>query len=291
MKYKVVFAAVLMIVASILIEILYNEIGGTTPVWLSFSKIIVLIGAYVLCMSKKDLAVFSKYAGILITIIIVQIITDYIGGTSWWKSVFTEKIFSVHFGSAILLKLIGILPVLGCLFVMFRTSDAFYFRKGDLAVKADKIGWLGIDGDWISWGRLAIISGLLISAGTLILTMATVTGFSVPQGIEKLWVNLPFILLFAIINSFCEGIIFRNAILSTLKDALPKSQVVLMAAIFFGIAHYYGAPGGVIGVVMSGVLGWFLCRSMYETKGFVSSWLIHMMQDIVIFSTVCVLGF
>jgi hypothetical protein len=78
--------------------------------------------------------------------------------------------------------------------------------------------------------------------------------------------------------------------MATLKDELPKNQLVLIAALFFGISHFYGAPGGPLGVIMSGLLGWYMCRSMYETKGFVSSWMIHAMQDVVIFSTIFLLG-
>jgi hypothetical protein len=94
----------------------------------------------------------------------------------------------------------------------------------------------------------------------------------------------------ALLNSFCEGVQYRSAVLGALKDILPKDQQVLIAAIFFGIGHFYGAPSGVVGVFMSGLLGWFLCRSMVETRGFVASWLIHFMQDIVIFSTIVLLG-
>lgn len=64
----------------------------------------------------------------------------------------------------------------------------------------------------------------------------------------------------------------------------------MVAAAFFVVAHYYGAPGGIIGVIMSGVLGWYMCRSMYETRGFVAAWIIHFSQDVVIFSTIAVLG-
>ncbi|OJF91545.1 CPBP family intramembrane glutamic endopeptidase [Alkalibacterium sp. 20] len=83
---------------------------------------------------------------------------------------------------------------------------------------------------------------------------------------------------------------FRSAILGSLKNVLPKSQAIFIAAMIFGIAHFYGAPSGIVGVVMSVLLGWYLSRSMYETKGFASSWIIHFMQDVVIFSTIFLLG-
>ena len=71
-----------------------------------------------------------------------------------------------------------------------------------------------------------------------------------------------------------------------LREVLSKNHVVLISAAFFGLAHYYGAPSGIVGVAMSTLLGWYMCTSMYETNGFVSAWVIHFMQDVVIFSTI-----
>ncbi len=39
-----------------------------------------------------------------------------------------------------------------------------------------------------------------------------------------------------------------------------------------------------------GVLGWFLARATIETRGFLAPWFIHFLQDVVIFSTIVLLG-
>ncbi len=54
-------------------------------------------------------------------------------------------------------------------------------------------------------------------------------------------------------------------------------------AAFFGFAHYYGMPNGIVGVLMAGVLGWLLGKSMLETRGLFWAWFIHFCQDILIF--------
>jgi hypothetical protein len=131
---------------------------------------------------------------------------------------------------------------------------------------------------------------VLIAAGTFLLALLTVTGFSIPSTIGRLPSLLPLIVLFSLVNSFSEGVVYRSAVLGPLKEALPKDTIIMVAAAFFGVAHYYGAPGGIIGVLMSGALGWYMCRSMYETRGFVAAWIIHFSQDIVVFSTIAVLG-
>ena len=51
----------------------------------------------------------------------------------------------------------------------------------------------------------------------------------------------------------------------------------------FGGGHYFGTPGGVTGVLLAGFLGWLLSKSIAETHGFGWAWLIHFVQDVVIF--------
>jgi ABC-type antimicrobial peptide transport system permease subunit len=43
-------------------------------------------------------------------------------------------------------------------------------------------------------------------------------------------------------------------------------------------------PSGILGVLLSSFLGWFLGKSMLETKGFTWAWLIHFLPDAFIFT-------
>jgi len=280
---------VLTLIASILPEIIFSEWVGEIPSGLLFIKLIVLFLAAMLAFYLKYEKI-AKYSLILGVIISTDILTKIIRSSSFWKEIFDESSFIGNFGGSILLKFFGILPVIGILILLFRSPAAVYMTKGDLSVKAEEIKWLGIKKNWISWGKLSIISAGLISTGTILLTVFTVTGTSENFNIDNLMKYLPFVIIFAFFNSFCEGIVFRSAILGSLRDVLPKNQLMVTAAVLFGIAHYYGAPSGIVGVAMSGLLGWYMSRSMYETKGFVSSWIIHFMQDVVIFSTILLLG-
>jgi ABC-type antimicrobial peptide transport system permease subunit len=58
----------------------------------------------------------------------------------------------------------------------------------------------------------------------------------------------------------------------------------LITTIFFGLGHFYGVPSGVLGVILSSFLGWFLGKSLFETKGFFWAWLCHFSSDIFIFT-------
>lgn len=87
------------------------------------------------------------------------------------------------------------------------------------------------------------------------------------DAIVKVIPLMPAVLLFAMMNSFSEEISYRASELAVLKGVISNPQALLLTAVFFGIGHYYGVPYGVIGVVMAGVLGWLLGKSMLETKG------------------------
>ena len=287
---KVIITVILVLIASIAIDIILQQTIGYVPAVLARIKILVLACIYFISFFSQKLRPLSGFLLILLAILTINMLTGFIQTTSFWKSTFNTASFAGNFGSSILLKIIGILPILAVLFLIFRSRSEFYLCIGDLKQKASRINWLGIKENQITWGKLAIISGLLISLGTILLTIITVTNVSEIKGLGNWLSYLPLILVLALANSFCEGLIFRSAIMATLKDELPKNQLVLIAALFFGISHYYGAPGGPLGVIMSGLLGWYMCRSMYETKGFVSSWMIHAMQDVVIFSTIFLLG-
>lgn len=290
MAYKQLILIILLtLIASILPEIIFSEWFGSVPAGLRIAKLIVLFLAATLAHYLKHDKI-AKYSLVLGVIISTEILTNIIMSSSFWKETFDVNSFIGNFGGSILLKALGIIPVIGVLIALFKTPSAVYIAKGDLSVKAEEIRWLGIRQDKISWGKLSIISAGCISLGTILLTIFTVTGTSADLSMDNLLKYFPYVIIFAVVNSFCEGIIFRSAIVGSLRYVLPKNQLLLIAAMLFGIGHYYGAPSGIVGVLMSGVLGWYMSRSMYETKGFLSSWIIHFMQDVVIFSTILLLG-
>ena len=285
-KTRIVWVAALTLVASLAPDVVLRETTGALPVWWLFAKA-TLIG--LASAVARDRAV-DAYGRVLAVIVLMQALTLEIGGSAWWVARFPTDAFATSFGGAILLKVLTTIPVAAILLFVTRSPRAAFLTPGDLRAKAERIGWLGIPGDAISWRRLALISGFLIASGTLLLTLLTVTGFALPPNLERLWPLLPFVLVLAAANAFAEGVTYRSAVLGPLAGALPKGAVVLASAAFFGMAHYYGAPSGVIGVAMSGALGWFLARATFETRGFLAPWFIHFLQDVVIFSTIVLLG-
>jgi membrane protease YdiL (CAAX protease family) len=288
-KMRLILAGVLTLIASLLPDIAIIESVGFLPAWWFPAKAVLLFAASCYLLVGVREGHLARYGFLLTVIILVQIIVGQTAASAWWQSLFPPEAFIGQIGGAVLLKFLGIIPVVGVLLLLYRSPGRVYLVKGDLSVKASRIAWLGIEGEKISWGKLSVISALLIATGTFLLTILTVTGFSQPATLGRLPPLIPLIVLLALVNSLSEGVVYRSSVLGPLREALPKEYLILVAAAFFGVAHYYGAPGGILGVIMSGVLGWYMCRSMYETRGFVAPWIIHFLQDIVIFSTFAVL--
>lgn len=289
-SYKnLIIITILTLVASLLPEIIFREIIGYVPEGLYLARLIILVVAGVVSYSLKHKKI-ANYLIVLSIIVTSEILTRMIYFSNFWQSTFDMNSFIGNFGASILLKVIGTIPVVSILIVLFKSFKAVYLVKGNLSSKSDEIKWLGIKKDSISWGKLSIISSILITFGTILLVIVTVTGSSVSLNMNNLVKYFPFAVIFALINSLCEGIVFRSALLGSLKNTLTKNQSIYIAALIFGIGHYYGAPSGILGVAMSGLLGWYMLRSMFETEGFVSSWIIHFMQDLVIFSTILLMS-
>jgi len=96
--------------------------------------------------------------------------------------------------------------------------------------------------------------------------------------------GLLLVLVFSITNAFSEEIIYRFSFVAVVnKEGLSPYLAQGLAAVTFGTIHYFGTPGGIPGVLMAGFIGWFLAKSMNETKGFFWAWGIHFLQDVIIF--------
>ena len=70
---------------------------------------------------------------------------------------------------------------------------------------------------------------------------------------------------------------------ATLEPAVGSSQALWLSAVSFGIAHYFGTPGGLTAAALSVFMGWILGKAKTETRGLFWAWWIHFLSDVVIF--------
>lgn len=174
---------------------------------------------------------------------------------------------------------VGILVTI-IILILIPTSKQF-FHIGQLNIIAEKENWLGINGK-SSWMVNGIQLLFFVSIATGIFMFLALKNTNSMNNFQ--WSFIPLILLFSFTNSLAEELIFRFGIIGGLFNEYPKLTILIISAIFFGLPHYFGWPNGVVGILMSGLLGYILCKATLETKGLSIAWTIHFIQDIIIFT-------
>ncbi len=142
--------------------------------------------------------------------------------------------------------------------------------------------WLGITSkNKDTWRKLGANFALIISIVT-----AIVIYLQVYQGNTFRFILMPNLLMvfvFALSNSFVEESIFRFSFASVIESTGQSRYISQgLSALTFGVVHYFGTPSGIPGVLMAAFIGWFLSKSIHETKGFFWAWFIHFLQDVII---------
>lgn len=165
----------------------------------------------------------------------------------------------------------------------FTPASSSLLKFGNLQTLAGKEKWMGINGK-STWQVNGLQLAFFISLATGIFMFLAVKYTNSLSNFR--WGFLPVILLISLTNSFSEEVIYRFAINGNLMNETSKMTVLLISAVLFGLPHYAGFPSGIIGVIMSAVLGYILSKATYETQGMGIAWSIHFIQDIIIFTAV-----
>jgi uncharacterized protein len=262
-------------------DILFREITGQTSAWLVWFKLGALVILFLVGFFWQAARPLRSYLAVFILLITFEGLSARIGASSLWKSWFpVTSSFSSSMLGAQLLRMGVTAAMIAVLWSIKKRPSRFYLVKGQPDVMAAPIPWLMTKPT--SWKKLGGILCLCISGGTLLFLL--LAGRPDQDTLLRAVPLLPFVLLFALMNSFSEELDYRASLLSTLEGAVTKDQALVLSAAYFGILHFYGVPYGILGVIMAGALGWFLGKSMLETRGFFWAWMIHFLQDVLIFS-------
>ena len=172
------------------------------------------------------------------------------------------------------------------LFILYQSKKEIlytYCKRGDTGAKINPEPYIGINPkEGENWSHIGKNFAFVIS-----LVTAIAIYFQVIKNSNTAFINiltsLPFAILFALSNSFVEEVITRLGVVVVFKGILSDTMIPFVSALVFGSVHYFGNPGGIAGVLLAGFLGWLLCKSILETKGIYWAWLIHFLQDVIIF--------
>lgn len=155
------------------------------------------------------------------------------------------------------------------------------FSLGNISAPVEPVQWFGI-GERQNWLFAGLYLSVLITSGTLLFVYIQFRKSAIQ--FSEILPYVFWIILFSLTNSFSEEAIFRLGVIVPLYGNLATSELVLLSAVIFGLVHFAGMPHGLIGMLMAGFLGWFLAKSVVETEGIFWAWLIHFLQDVVIYT-------
>lgn len=159
-----------------------------------------------------------------------------------------------------------------------------YLRVGEMRAGATRVPLLGIkQGE--SWGRVGTTFAVIVTVVTAVFLVATYgerLGQLAPSAfVRALLLALPL----SLTNAFTEEIVTRWSIAEGLAgSARLATSAPWVSAVVFGTVHYFGIPGGPTGALMAGFLAWLATRSILDTRGIGWAWLLHFVQDVLIFT-------
>lgn len=280
-KSTITIAWITTLLLSALPNIIWTEFFGPPTLWLFWSKMIMLGLLILLSYFWEPSKPLRNYFGFILVLFLIERVILTIGATAWWQAMFPRgAAFTTMMFDSQIRKLVVAMVMTLALFLVYKRPARFFLVPGDLRAPVEKEGFLFNEG--YSWIRVGFLSALFITLGTLtFLWLASRPGLS---ELAKAVPFIPVVLILAAMNAFSEELSYRAALLAPLINAVGRTHSILLTAIFFGVAHFYGVPYGIIGVIMSFALGYFLSKCMLETKGFFWPWFIHFWQDVAIFS-------
>lgn len=286
---KIIIAAwVVVLLASSFSLIMWREFGVGEPLWWPYITFFILLAFFLLSLIVKDFKCLRSF----IAIILIIFLFGFGGGWQWgfipWvrnSTFWTDWTSSMPWAlSSLVIHLLRLTPAIVVLFYLFsikRKPKDFFLVKGEIKALVEPSKLLGMK-EPKPWTNIGSIFAIIFTLGTLIFLLATQT----PTLEDFLGVLplLPIVILIAAMNAFNEEFTLRAAPLSELWKKIGKQHALLLTTVYFGLGHFYGVPSGILGVLLSAFLGWFLGKSLLETKGFFWAWIIHFFPDIIIFT-------
>jgi membrane protease YdiL (CAAX protease family) len=248
--------------------------------WLFWGKMGLLASLFLASLIFKRLRPIWSYFLIFGVFYMVRLSTSWIGKLDGWQAAFNSSWSLGHVGIQ-LLGWVEMVVVVGVLWLILRRRQAFFLAKGQLDAPVEPVRWLGIKkGE--SWKSLGwIISAFFFGGAMLFVVLAYGPLFSKFGQVLPL---LPVVLLLSASNAVVEEMSFRAPLLATTHTSIGNKQAVWLSTIFFGLAHYlYGDPSGIPGFLMTGLIAFFLGKSMLETRGVAWAFFAHCVADIPIF--------
>ncbi|MDQ6807871.1 MAG: CPBP family intramembrane metalloprotease [Verrucomicrobiota bacterium] len=274
-----------MLLASPLIGIICRTSGHAVPDWWPATQSAIVAAFGVALLLSERLRPAARFVFALVALRIgwnlvapwfaaIPAVQSWTEGHDWCVRLFVSRFATLAGALLMCIPLVG--SGVG--------RRELFLRLGELNAPAAPMPYLGVRRSirWTIFGpALLVVFGIALP---LFLFFTLKPNF---RASAQLLQFLPCILASAALNAISEEFQFRCVPLALLRDVMSPAGAMLVTAVFFGLGHFYGQPSGPIGVLMAGFAGWIWAKSMIETRGIFWAFAIHMIQDIVIFSFLC----
>lgn len=275
----------MIIIASPIGVIPWRTLGLTEPYWVPWLHGSLLLILFLGTLLHDPLRLHRRFALIMVILFFMGYgggwtfgLIPYIRSTEvWlaWEATGSTALYQLSFHA---LRLTPALVILVSLIASGRKRDQFFLVKGDRHAFFEDSKILKTKTP-TPWTKMALIFTVIFVVVVSVMLLGQVDFDTLTID----WLLVPVAILVAAMNGFNEEFSLRAAPLGELEPTMGKSDSLVATATYFGLGHYYGVPSGIIGVILSAFLGWFLGKSMLETKGFFVAWLAHFLTDIPIF--------
>ena len=279
-----IFTWAVVLLVSDLPNAIWQAVCGEPPAWLFWAKIGLLLVIILISLAWKPIQIVRSYFILLLVLMLSLWGMNWLMGTTAYLEWQNRVGWVAAMAGFQLLKLSVTFIMIIVLLLMGKRRKEFFLTRGELgtpvkSIKADE----NQDTRSITWGTLGLILGLCIAPLTLLffglgdLPSADVLVKALPL--------FPAALLFAATNAFAEETQYRASLLGDLQKVVGPAQAIWLTATFFGFAHYFGgAPAGIPGVLIAGLLGALFAKCMQGSNGIIVPWFIHFCQNAVIFA-------
>lgn len=261
--------------------IVIDRATGAVPGWALAAQLAIAAAFTLACLAVRAVRPLWRF-GVVMTalVLLTRVVTirplsfpavqAALGGSAFDRLMQPQQTERL----VVAILMVGLLLLLG-----FGVRRSFLL-PGDLHARIRPVAALGFPraDPWIRFGAIWGI-GIAVALGVVQFLIARPSS----AALAALVPLLPSVLVYAGLNALSEEVTYRAAVLAPLEPAVGSANAMWQTAFFFGVAHYYGVPGGLLGATLSIFMGWILSKAMLETRGLLWPWTIHFLSDVVIF--------
>lgn len=270
-----------MLLISLLPDILFKELTGSLPSWLFWTKNAFLVVAILTGLAWKPLGSLRRFFSVVLALHLLEWgVNSLLNALHYQNWLAGAAPFIQDVGSVQIARVLSAVGMVLVSLVLLGSPRRFFLVNGDLKARANPIPLLLTRPP--AWNRLgpSVAGAMVLGLIVFIFVLGRPPAMS---GISAVLPLLPFILLFAAANAFGEEMVYRAPWLAALETPIGPAHALLLTAAYFGLAHFYGVPYGILGCIMAFIPDWLMGKAMLETRGFLWPWIIHFCMDTVIF--------